>query len=76
MDGKGCWHDNVLVERLWKSAKYEEVYLRAYDSVAKAKAHLGAYLRFYNTCRPHRSLDGRTLDTIYFAALPQQKAAA
>ncbi len=76
MDGKGCWRDNVFVERLWKSVKYEEVYLRAYDSVAEAKTHLGAYLRFYNQRRPQRSLDGRTPDTIYFAGLPQEKAAA
>jgi len=69
MDGKGSWRDNVFVERLWKSVKYEEVYLKAYDSVADAKANLATYLRFYNARRPHRSLEGKTPDTTYFAAL-------
>jgi putative transposase len=76
MDGKGCWRDNVFVERLWKSVKYEEVYLKAYDSVSDAKAGLGAYLSFYNARRPHRSLDGHTPDAIYFANLPQARTAA
>jgi len=69
MDGKGSWRDNVFVERLWKTVKYEEVYLKAYDSVADAKAHLATYLRFYNERRPHRSLDGNTPDATYFEAL-------
>jgi putative transposase len=72
MDGKGSWRDNVFVERLWKSVKYEEVYLKAYDSVADAKAYLGTYLRFYNERRPHRSLEGKTPDATYFAALAAQ----
>jgi putative transposase len=76
MDGKGCWRDNVFVERLWKSVKYEEVYLKAYDSVSAAKASLGVYLNFYNTRRPHQSLDGKTPDTIYFSGLPQESIAA
>jgi putative transposase len=76
MDGKGCWRDNVFVERLWKSVKYEEVYLKAYDSVSIAKASLGTYLNFYNTRRPHQSLDGNTPDAIYFAGLPQESIAA
>ncbi|MCK5887061.1 MAG: IS3 family transposase [Alcanivorax sp.] len=76
MDGQGCWRDNVFVERLWRTIKYEEVYLKAYDSVSAARASLGAYLNFYNTCRPHQSLDGQTPDTIYFAGLPQEKLAA
>ncbi len=76
MDGKGCWRDNVFVERLWKSVKYEEVYLKAYDSVSAAKAGLGTYLAFYNTRRPHQSLDGKTPDAIYFAGLPQEAIAA
>lgn len=76
MDGKGCWRDNVFVERLWKSVKYEEVYLKAYDSVSAAKASLGTYLNFYNTRRPHQSLDAKTPDEIYFAGLPQQRIAA
>ncbi len=76
MDGKGCWRDNVFVERLWRSVKYEEVYLKAYDSMAEAKTQLGAYLAFYNTRRPHRAFDGQTPDAIYFAGLPTVKAAA
>jgi putative transposase len=76
MDGKGCWRDNVFVERLWRSVKYEEVYLKAYDSVGEAKAQLGAYLAFYNTRRPHRAFDGKTPDAIYFAGLPAMKVAA
>lgn len=76
MDGKGCWRDNVFVERLWRSVKYEEVYLKAYDSVGEAKAHLGAYLRFYNTRRPHRALDGQSPDAVYFAGVSQERLAA
>jgi putative transposase len=66
MDGKGAWRDNVFVERLWRSVKYEEVYLRAYDSVSEARKRLGAYLDWYNRRRPHSSLDGRTPDQAYF----------
>ncbi len=65
MDGKGAWRDNVFVERLWRSVKYEEVYLRAYDSVSDARASLGRYLDFYNRRRPHSSLDGMTPDQAY-----------
>jgi putative transposase len=65
MDGKGAWRDNVFVERLWRTIKYEEVYLRAYDSVTAARESLGRYLKFYNTRRPHSSLDGRTPDQAY-----------
>jgi putative transposase len=75
MDGKGAWRDNVFVERIWKSVKYEEVYLRAYDSVADARASIGRYLDFYNTRRPHSSLDRRTPDEAYFDHLPQSVAA-
>ena len=75
MDGKGAWRDNVFVERLWKSVKYEEVYLRAYDSVGDARASLGRYLDFYNRHRPHSSLDRKTPDEAYFNHLPQSAAA-
>ena len=68
MDGRGSWRDNVFVERLWRSVKYEEVYLRAYDSVGEARASLGRYLDFYNRKRPHSSLDARTPDRAYFDA--------
>jgi putative transposase len=75
MDGRGSWRDNVFVERLWRSVKYEEVYLRAYDSVADARASLGRYLVFYNALRPHSSLDARTPDHAYFNHQPQRAAA-
>ena len=68
MDGKGAWRDNVFVERLWRSVKYEEVYLRAYDSVSEARASIARYLAFYNERRPHSSLDRRTPDEAYFGA--------
>ena len=75
MDGKGAWRDNVFVERLWRSVKYEEVYLRAYGTVAEARASIGRYLSFYNTRRPHSSLDRQTPDQAYFTRLPQIAAA-
>jgi putative transposase len=75
MDGKGSWRDNVFVERLWRSVKYEEVYLRAYDSVGEARASIGRYFDFYNRKRPHSSLDARTPDHAYFDHLPQVAAA-
>jgi len=75
MDGKGRWRDNVFVERLWKSVKYEEVYLRAYDTVSAARAGLSRYFAFYNTRRPHTSLDRRTPDAVYFESLPLAQAA-
>jgi len=68
MDGKGRWLDNVFVERLWRSVKYEEVYLRAYDSIAAARVSLGKYFAFYNTERRHQSLDRRTPDRVYYEA--------
>lgn len=75
MDGRGSWRDNVFVERLWRSVKYEEVYLHAYDSVAEARRSLGDYLGFYNRKRPHSSLDGRTPDHVYFAGCAVAEAA-
>ena len=75
MDGRGAWRDNVFVERLWRSVKYEEVYLRAYDSVGEARASLGRYLDFYNRKRPHSSLDARTPDRAYFDHRPHLAAA-
>ena len=75
MDGRGSWRDNVFVERLWRSVKYEEVYLRAYDSVGEARASLGRYLDFYNRKRPHSSLAARTPDRAYFDHLPLLAAA-
>jgi putative transposase len=75
MDGRGAWRDNVFIERLWRSVKYEEVYLKAYASVAEARENLARYFTFYNTRRPHQGLDGRTPDQAYFTP-PQLPAAA
>ena len=75
MDGKGAWRDNVFVERLWRTVKYEEVYLRAYDSVSQARASISRYLAFYNGGRPHSSLDERTPDEAYFGAQAMATAA-
>ncbi len=76
MDGKGAWRDNVFVERLWRSIKYEEVYLHAYKTVSEARVGIGRYLTFYNTRRPHSSLDRQTPDQAYFNALTPMMAAA
>jgi putative transposase len=76
MDGKRAWRDNVFVERLWRSVKYEEVYLRAYDGVGHARVSLGRYIDFYNGKRPHSSLDARTPDRAYFDGIrPLARAA-
>jgi len=77
MDGKGAWRDNVFVERLWRTIKYEEVYLRAYASVPEARASIGQYIDgFYNVRRPHSSLDRQTPDEAYFNALQAIPVAA
>ena len=76
MDGKGAWRDNIFVERFWRSIKYEEVYLHAYDSVSQAKAGIARYIDFFNTARPHSSLDKQTPDEFYFATLPAIQQAA
>ncbi len=75
MDGKGRWVDNVFVERLWRSLKYENVYLHAYETVAAARTGITKYPEFFNTARPHSSLGGKTPDTIYFSLGQIQKAA-
>ncbi len=76
MDGKGAWRDNVVVERLWRTIKYEEVYLRAYRSVSEARRGLSRYLAFYNRSRPHSSLGGQTPAQVYFNPPPPIPAAA
>jgi len=78
MDGKGAWRDNVFVERLWRTVKYEQVYLHAYESVPEARASIGRYLDLYNRSRPHASLDGMTPDQAYYGAhgLPPVRLAA
>ena len=75
MDGRGAWRDNVIVERLWRSVNYEEVYLHAYAAVSEARSSIGRYLGFYNTRRPHSSLAAKTPDQAYFDNLPLKVAA-
>jgi putative transposase len=75
MDGKGRWADNVFVERLWRSLKYEHVYLHAYESVGEARRKIGCYFEFYNSTRPHSSLGAQTLDQVYFHRRPEALAA-
>ena len=76
MDGRGRWFDNVFVERLWRSVKYEEVYLKAYESLGEARQGLGDYFEFYNQKRRHQGLDYRTPDEVYWDTLPKEEAAA
>jgi putative transposase len=76
MDGKGSWRDNVFVERLWRTIKYDEVYLKAYASVSEARESLTRFIGFYNTRRPHSSLDGKTPDEVYFATQVDARLAA
>jgi putative transposase len=75
MDGKGAWRDNVFVERFWRTIKYEEVYLHAYEDVGEARRSIARYIAFYNARRPHVALDGRTPDQAYFDPLPLRTAA-
>ncbi len=76
MDGRGAWRDNVFVERVWRSVKYERVYLKAYDSVSAARADIADYINWYNAQRPHSSLERFTPDEKYFGDLPHLKLAA
>jgi len=76
MDGSGRWRDNVFVERLWRSLKYEEVYLQAYETIRNAQEGVARYLTFYNEIRPHRALDGHTPDRVYWENRPVQPSAA
>ena len=75
MDGKGAWRDNIFVERLWRSVKYEEVYLHAYETVSDSRAGLRRYFDLYNQRRPHSSLGRRTPEDVYFSQLPLTQAA-
>ena len=75
MDGRGRALDNAFIERLWRSLKYEEIYLHAYESVQDARLGLQRYFTFYNQRRPHRALDGKTPDSVYLNLLPQSQAA-
>ena len=76
MDGRGAWHDNAFVERLWRTFKYDRVYLRAYDTVSHARSDIAEYLGWYNTKRQHTSIEDRTLDQVYWKLLPPMQAAA
>lgn len=69
MDGKGCWRDNVFIERLWRSLKYEEVYLTAYDDIPHARHSIGHWILFYNHRRKHQSLEKQTPNTVYYQSL-------
>ena len=75
MDGRGCWRDNVFIERFWRSIKYEEIYLHAYADGREARAGIGAYVTLYNGVRPHSSLGGKTPDAAYFNQRPELQAA-
>lgn len=75
MDGKGAWRDNVFIERFWRSIKYEEIYLKAYENVPEARSSISKYIDFYNSGRPHSSLDGRTPDEAYFGGRQMAEAA-
>ena len=75
MDGRGSWRDNVFIERIWRSVKYEEAYLRAYETVSEARIGIGRYFEFYNSGRPHSSLGRMTPDRLYTKALPAHTAA-
>jgi putative transposase len=76
MDGKGRWVDNVFVERLWRSLKYEEIYLKAYETPRQAESEIGKYFRFYNEKRRHQGLVGKTPDEVYDADLLSEPKAA
>jgi putative transposase len=76
MDGKGRWMDNVFIERLWKSVKYEDIYLKGYGTMAEVKKGLATYFVFYNEKRWHQNFDRKTPAMVYSIALPQKQAAA
>lgn len=76
MDGRGAWRDNIFVERLWRTVKYEQVYLHAYDSVSEARRSIMRYFDWYNRSRPHSGLNRLTPDEVYCATLPELDLAA
>jgi len=76
MDGQGCWRDNVFIERLWRSVKYEEIYLHAYETVSHVRTGLQRYFTFFNQRRPHTSLHRMTPDQLYYSSLPQSAGAS
>ena len=76
MDGRGRWMDNVFIERLWRSVKYEEVYLKGYESIPEARLELAAYFEFYNMRRRHQGFEDQTPDQVYWSTLRTNRAAA
>ena len=76
MDGKGRWRDNVFIERLWRSVKYEDIYLKASGTIAEVRRGLKTYFMFYNQKRWHQTLDRKTPAMVYFGTLPQRQVAA
>ena len=70
MDGRGAWRDNVFVERIWRTVKYERVYLRAYETVSEARQDIAQYIDWYNTARPHSSLGGHTPEQVWIGGMP------
>ncbi len=76
MDGRGCWRDNVFIERLWRSVKYEDIYLHAYETASEVRGGLTHYFAFFNRRRPHQAHRGRTPDAVYFASRPHPAAAS
>jgi len=76
MDGKGRWMDNVFIERLWKSVKYEDIYLKSYSSMAEVRNGLASYFKFYNEKRWHNNFDRKTPSMVYYNSLPEKQAAA
>ena len=74
MDGKGRYLDNIFVERLWRSLKYEEIYLHPYDSLTEAREGIGRYFRFYNDARPHTKLGYQT-PAAFYDSMPRPEAA-
>ena len=75
MDGQGRWRDNIFIERPWKSVKYEDVYLKAYDSIATARKELTNRFTRYNVRQRHQGLDDRTPDEVYWSMLPETRKA-
>lgn len=76
MDGRGAWRDNVFVERVWRTIKYERVYLRAYNSLSEARQDIAQYIDWYNRQRGHSSIEGKTPEQFYLSGLPTMKKAA
>jgi transposase InsO family protein len=75
MDGQGHWRDNIVIERFWKTVKYEEISFKAYESISHAKKELVKFFDRYNTRRPHQGLNNRIPDDVYWATMPKMRNA-